>query len=269
MARFIHYLLMLAVITGSVAQAASPVYDLDSDTELAVGATGVGLFGVGYLINRGFEPLTPDEISALDSADLNALDRTAVDNWSPKTARASDYMMMASATAPVLLMLGEAGRDQADVIGVMYLETILINQGLTYLLKNAFGRTRPFVYSDNPEIPLSVKMSHTARRSFPSGHTSTAFSSLVFLASVHTRMYPDSSANGWIWGGCMAAAATTGYLRYASGWHFPTDILAGATVGAFAGWVVPQLHEWEDTSLDPSQKSRPARQTTLGISLAF
>ena len=24
---------------------------------------------------------------------------------------------------------------------------------------------------------------------------------------------------------------------------FPTDILAGAAIGAFAGWVVPHLHE--------------------------
>ncbi len=262
-------LVVYLVLVAATAAADEPVYDLDASTELAVGATGVGLFGVGYLANRGFEPLTPDDIASLDPSEINRWDRTAVDNWSPETARVSDYLMIASAIAPVSLMLSEPGRNQANIIGVMYLETIMINQGLTYLLKNTFGRSRPFVYNDDPDIPRSLKMSRTARRSFPSGHTSSAFSALVFLASVHSRLHPDSGANGWVWGGCLAAAATTGYLRYASGWHFPTDILTGATVGAFAGWIVPHLHEWESSSGDPMQKSRPMSQTMIGFTLGF
>ena len=258
------------ILFGAVPGVAQPdVYDLQSDRELALGATGLGLFGVGYLVDRRFEPLTPEEISALDPADVNALDRSATDNWSPGAAKASDYLAYASSAAPLTLMLSQPGRDQADVIGVMYLETYLLNSGLTYLLKNAFGRTRPFVYNKNPDIPASLRMSHTARRSFPSGHTSTAFSSLVFLATVHSRLNPDSSANGWVWGGCLAAAATTGYLRYTAGMHFPTDIIAGATLGAFAGWVVPQMHELESSATGGADKRRPAGQTVIGFSLGF
>ncbi len=103
--------------------AQTDVYDLQSDRELALGATGLGLFGVGYLVDRGFEPLTPEEISALDPADVNALDRSATDNWSPGAAKASDYLLYASSAAPLTLMLSQPGRDQADVIGIMYLET--------------------------------------------------------------------------------------------------------------------------------------------------
>ncbi len=260
-------LLMAASAWSAAAQ--TPEYDFDRDTDLALGAMGVGLFGLGYWADQAYEPLTPEDIDALDPAGLNGLDRTAVDNWSPGANRASDYTKIASVAAPLALMFSEPGRDQADVIGLMYLETHLINGGLTYLLKNVFGRSRPFVYNDNPDIPQSLKMSHTAQRSFPSGHTSSAFASLVFLATVHSRLHPGSSANDWIWGGCLAAAATTGYLRYSAGMHFPTDIIAGATIGAFAGWVVPELHELESASPDGEQKSRRGGQTVIGFSLGF
>ena len=265
---YVPLLLVLALVVEPVL-AEEPSYDLSGGRETALLVTGGGLFGLGYVADQSYEPLTPDEIAALDAGGLNALDRTAVNNWSPGAARASDYLMYTSAVAPALLMLDQSARNQADVIGLMYLETAMLNSGLTYLLKNVFGRTRPYVYNDNPDIPLSLKTSHTSRRSFPSGHTSTAFASLVFLATVQTRLHPDSSANGWVWGGCLAAAATTGYLRYAAGMHFPTDIVAGATMGAFAGWVVPQLHEWEPAPGDPGEKARSAQQTVIGLSFGF
>ena len=40
---------------------------------------------------------------------------------------------------------GDPGREQSDVLGVMYLETMVVSSGLTYFLKNIFQRTRPFV----------------------------------------------------------------------------------------------------------------------------
>ena len=260
---------VLSLSVTAVAWAGGQIYDYDRDADSEIVATGVLLFGLGYLAQRSFAPLTFAEIEALDPQELPVWDRGAVDNWSPGKARASDYLLTTSLAAPVVLMLGSSGRDQAGVIGVMYLESYLLNSGLTFLMKNAFARPRPFAYSDNPDISQELKMSATARRSFPSGHTSTTFASLVFLATVHSRLNPGSSSNGWVWGGCLAAAATTGYLRYASGWHFPTDILAGATIGAFAGWVVPQIHEWDSAVADPVTKSQPSGQTRIGFSLAF
>ena len=244
-------------------------YARDDRTEASVAAAGIGLFGLGYWFDRGYQPLTPAEIAALDPAELNALDRSAVNNWSPGAARASDYLAWTSALAPVVLMFDEPGRNQAGIIGVMYLETALLSEGLIYLLKTAVARTRPYVYRDDPAVSLDLKMSRTSRRSFPSGHTATAFASLVFLATVQEQLHPGGAANDWVWGGCLAAAATTGYLRYAAGKHFPTDILAGAAIGGFAGWIVPRWHELEATPRGPQEKSRPARETIIGVRLAF
>ena len=66
---------------------------------------------------------------------------------------------------------------------------------------------------------------------------------MVFLATVYGKMNPDSSSKDLVWAGCLATASVTGYLRYAAGYHYPSDILAGAALGAFSGWLVPQLHE--------------------------
>jgi len=260
---------VLALLVVAAAQGGEPVYDLDGGTEAAVVGTGLGLFGLGYLVDQGYEPLTEAEIAALDTGTLNRLDRTAVDNWSPAAGRASDYLVLSCTVAPLTLLFGETARDQGDVLGVMYLETMVVGTGLTYLLKSAFGRTRPFVYGHDPDIPLRLKTSRTARRSFPSGHTTTAFAAMVFTASVYSRMYPDDPARSWVWGGCLAAAATTGYLRYTAGMHFPTDILAGATVGAFAGWVVPQLHEWSPESGAGNRGLGAGGQTVWGLTLGF
>ncbi|MFT5784062.1 MAG: membrane-associated phospholipid phosphatase [Candidatus Krumholzibacteriia bacterium] len=261
--------LCLLLLMAVPVNAADKKYETDSDVESTLAASTILLFGAGYLLNPDRAPFTEAEIEALDPKDVNAFDRSAISNWSPGAARASDIMASGSLVAPLTLLASDAARDEGGVIGLMYLETALLSAGMTYLIKNISGRTRPYVYSDNPDIPLSAKMESSARRSFSSGHTSTAFSSLVFLATVFDRLHPESSARGWVWGGCLAAASTTGYLRYAAGRHFPTDIIAGAAVGAFAGWVVPKMHELDAIEGDLAGKSRSSRQSVIGFSVGF
>lgn len=243
-------------------------YELEGGQEAAVlGSTAV-LFGLGFWADQGYEPLTPEEIAALDPASINWFDRSATRRYSPGAAKASDVMLYGTMAAPLALLVTDRGSLQPGTLGVMYLETYALQGGLTYLAKNLFSRTRPYVYNNDPDIPLALKLEKTSRRSFYSGHTSSAFASMVFLASVFERLYPESSARGWVWGGCLTAAATTGYLRYAAGRHYPTDILVGAAMGAFVGYLVPSLHELDETGAGPGeQKRRPA--LTLGITLGF
>jgi membrane-associated phospholipid phosphatase len=92
---------------------------------------------------------------------------------------------------------------------------------------------------------------------------------MVFLASVFERLYPDSHARGWVWGGCLTAAATTGYLRYAAGRHYPTDILVGAAMGAFVGYLVPTLHEIETEGPGGASGGKSGQTVTLGFTLGF
>lgn len=241
-------------------------YELEGGREAAILGSSAVLFGLGFRADQSYAPLTPEEIAALDPGTVNWFDRSATRRWSPGAAKASDVMLYATMAAPLSLVLTDQGRREPWTTGVMYLETYALQGGLTYLAKNLFSRTRPYVYNEDPDVPLSVKMEKTSRRSFYSGHTSSAFASMVFLAGVFEKMYPDSDARGWVWGGCLTAAATTGYLRYAAGRHYPSDILVGAVMGSFVGYLVPTLHELENEG--PGGDKR-ARSVTLGFSFGF
>ena len=101
-------------------------------------------------------------------------------------------------------------------------------------IKRAVGRQRPYVYfaksdgksgasaSAMEEAPVVRLIGPSYRnRSFPSGHTNTAFSAAVFLAMLF--------GGGWYWS--FAAALAVGYSRVYLGVHFPLDVCAGALLG--------------------------------------
>ena len=244
-------------------------YDLESGRETAIIGTTAGLFGVGWLDDRGYEPLTPEEIAAMDPSSLPAIDRAATRRWSPMADHASDIMVYTLLVAPLSLALTDQGSREPGTVGLVYLETMLLEGATVYLLKNLFERSRPFVYHDDPAIPLDRKMARTARRTFPSGHAANAFAWMVYTANVYGKLYPDPDARGGVWGGCMAAATTTAYLRSAAGRPFVTDLLAGAVIGGLAGWRVPQWHEVDavEELRDPSAKSDPGM--TLSLRFGF
>jgi len=263
-------LLGLVCLSGAVSPAVAAddfPYDLETGTEASVLGSSAVLFGLGLWADQDYEPLTPEDIASLDPESLNWFDRSAARRWSPGAAAASDIMLYTTLAAPLSLMLTDQGSRQPGKLGAIYLETVLLQGGLTFLAKNSFARTRPYVYNDDPDIPLAKKMEKTSRHSFYSGHTSSAFASMVFLAGVFEKLYPESSARVWVWGGCMTAAAATGYLRYAAGRHYPTDILVGAVMGAFVGYLVPSLHEIETGAPGGNGKSR--QSVTVGFSFGF
>jgi membrane-associated phospholipid phosphatase len=66
----------------------------------------------------------------------------------------------------------------------------------------------------------------------------------------------------------LAAAGTVGYLRFAAGRHYPTDILAGALIGSLVGWLVPQLHEIDSEAEGSSTKTK-GQEIVLGYGFAF
>jgi membrane-associated phospholipid phosphatase len=261
--------LLVATLAAGPARAGSAFpFELEGGTEAGILGSSAVLFGLGLWADRGHELLTPAEIAALDRESINRFDRSATYRWSPGAARASDFFLFGTMAAPLGLLVTDQGRRQPGTLGVMYLETMLLQGGLTYLTKNLVARTRPYVYNDDPDIPLDLKLSRTSGRSFFSGHTSSAFASMVFMASVFERLYPDSDARGWVWGGCLTAAATTGYLRYAAGRHYPTDILVGAAAGAFLGYLVPALHEIEAEGPGGPQ-AKSSRQVAFGFAWGF
>lgn len=234
--------LILAPVIAAAADEPYP-YDLETGREAGLLGAAGATFLAGFLVDGS---LPPDAGTIRDPARVPGFDRSATRHWSPRADHASDWLVWTQMVSPVALMVTDPGDRQGGKLALIYTETLLLNAGTTFALKRVFGRARPFVHNDDPRIPAELRRSTTAYRSFPSGHSANAFASMVFFATTFARLNPDSDAQGWVWGGCLTAATTTGLLRYLAGRHYPTDILAGAALGATLGWLVPHLHEVDE-----------------------
>ncbi len=260
-------LLSLAALLAQLpapARAAGPFpYTLRTPREATLAATGTSLLLTSLILAHDNTPLTPAELAALDPDGLPALDRAATRHWSPRAAKLSDRLVTSLTIAPLAVAAVGPGRERGGRVALMYAETMLLSGGATALLKHTVERPRPFTYNDDPRIDPALRLSGMGRRSFPSGHAAQSFAAMVFLATVHGKLQPRGE--GWVWAGCLGAAATVGWLRYEAGYHFPTDVLAGAAIGATAGWLVPHLHELDGDDEGPALPEG----ARLGVGFAF
>jgi len=227
-------------------------YGLETPRDLGVSTVGLGLLAVGLLVQGNVQPLTPQEVEALDPANVNGFDRSATKLWSPTASQASNVLVATVLISPLALSAIGTEKENVVTLGVMYAETIALENGLVQLIKGVTQRTRPLAYNDDPAVPEEKKLRKSARKSFPSGHATNAFAAAVFLGTTYSRLHPESAARKWVWAGSLAGATTVGYLRYRAGKHFPTDVVAGAIIGASFGYLVPKLHETNAVYLTPA-----------------
>ncbi|MDR1027545.1 MAG: phosphatase PAP2 family protein [Rickettsiales bacterium] len=99
---------------------------------------------------------------------------------------------------------------------------VVLAEGLVGAIKLAVGRLRPPFHAFDP-----FSMSDIAH-SFPSGHTAGAFAALVSIGLLYPRLKPVS----W------TIAAIAGIGRVCYGAHWPTDVLAGAFIGALSADII-------------------------------
>ncbi|MBI1780341.1 MAG: phosphatase PAP2 family protein [Sphingobacteriales bacterium] len=110
-------------------------------------------------------------------------------------------------------------------------ETFLVNTAITTILKNTIKRERPSV-KDPSIIPLDAAGSY----SFPSGHTSDAFATATSLSIAYPKWYVIAPLFLW--------ASSVGYSRMYLGVHYPSDVVAGAIVGAGSAFLTKRINDW-------------------------
>lgn len=236
----IHYLLFIP----SLAQ--SP-YQLRIGRELAIFGVGAATGVSALVLEQQVIPLTTGDISALNRADINTFDRRATYRLSTTADQVSDVTLAGGIAGLGLLTVGtESMRQDVATVAVMYLETVLLANGVQRSVKNIVQRTRPFVY--NPDAPLADKVERKARQSFFSGHATNSFTTAVFTGEVFRHYFPDSKLKPVVWIGSLGLATATAVLRYEGGLHYPTDLLAGAAFGSLVGWGIPKLHQVKNRS---------------------
>ena len=123
--------------------------------------------------------------------------------------------------APIVVLgLGIIQKDSSlKSKGVFMVEALCLNAFTTTALKMAFKRDRPFV-----TYPYLDKQADAGTYSFPSGHTSSAFAFATSISLAFPKWYVIAPS--------YVYACAAGYSRMHLGVHFPSDILAGAIVGA-------------------------------------
>jgi len=136
-----------------------------------------------------------------------------------------DGGMLFLITAVGLLCFPRTRRAGATALVALALGGLCTN----VVLKHLFARPRPWL----DVAGLLPLVEEGDPNSFPSGHTCAAF---AFAAAVQTAL-PQR------WGRVLAwcAAVLMGISRLYVGVHYPTDVLAGAVVGALCGLAAAVL----------------------------
>lgn len=140
------------------------------------------------------------------------------------TGSLDDYGQYAPLAAVYLLNLtGVKGKNNFGNRSAIALKSILMSSTITYRLKVWVNETRP----------------DGGVHSFPSGHTSTAF---TFARFMH-REYGDR--NPWYSVGAYSGAAAVGLMRMAKNAHWVSDVFLGAGIGIFSTELVYLTHQYK------------------------
>jgi len=226
-------------------QAQSP-YSLNADLEPRLVLGTFLLDGGVSLLERDIEPLSLEEVLALDPIEVNKFDRPATDNWRPKVASYSDIGLSASVLLPLTLGLENTISKQFDELSLLWIETLGITYLVTNLTKVLVKRKRPYVYNSNLVLREAISTSDDVRRnarlSFFSGHTSITAAMSFLFAQTYNDFYPDDGTRYVIWSGAALLPAAIGIMRVLAGRHYPSDVIVGYIVGAAVGILVPRLH---------------------------
>lgn len=108
----------------------------------------------------------------------------------------------------------------------------IVDEALTSVLKVAINRPRPFVTYPDLIDPYQKLTS----MSMPSGHTSFAFSAATSLSIKYPKWYVIVPSYAW--------ACSVGYSRMNLGVHYPSDVIAGALLGAGSAYLTNVLNKW-------------------------
>ena len=138
-----------------------------------------------------------------------------------------------SFAAPVIFWgIGKiSGNEKLLQQGVISGSAVALTISVSYLIKYTVNRSRPYkTYSDIQ----SFSTDNTP--SFPSNHTSVAFSAATSLSLAYPKWYIIVPSYSW--------ASAIAYSRLHLGDHYPSDVLAGAVIGAGSSFVCFKLNKW-------------------------
>ena len=175
-----------------------------------------------------------------------------------------------------LYLLGRAaGWERMADLGLHATESVMLAEGVGFVLKRAIGRARPYVSdaADPRDFSIGTGFGTGDRRSLPSGHTYTAFALASAVTGETHAWWPRST---WFVAPLMyGGAAAVGLSRMYHNMHWASDIVLGAAVGTFSGLkLVRFMHDNPDNRADRFMLGSPLVRraqdaTQLGVQFQF
>lgn len=121
--------------------------------------------------------------------------------------------------------------------------SMAVNTVFTYGLKYGIDRKRPYLTYSDLNVPVRL---YERSPSFPSGHTSLAFSTATALSLKYPQWYVIVPAYLW--------AGSVGYSRMNLGVHYPSDVVAGALLGVGSAYLTYKINRWIWQGIDAKRK---------------
>ena len=149
--------------------------------------------------------------------DINTLHR--VNGWDNKFVR--NYNKFISRSEPYVAI-------GVPVAMALTAGAFVVTYGMKYLV----DRERPYERYPDRVHPYS----HESSPSFPSGHTASAFALATSLCIKYPKWYVIAPSALW--------ACSVGVSRMNEGVHYPSDVLAGAAIGAGCAIVNIYVNRW-------------------------
>jgi undecaprenyl-diphosphatase len=167
------------------------------------------------------------DLGRLDRAVYRAVAGTptpALDRPLRRLSQAANRSRLWIGVAAAMAVVGGPERRRAAGVGLVALavDSLVVNAGLKLIAR----RRRPDRESAN--VPSARHVPMPASRSFPSGHTASAFA----FADAVGQTVPAAAAP------LRLLAGVVGYSRVHTGVHYPGDVVLGALIGATVGEIV-------------------------------
>ncbi|MGQ7947476.1 phosphatase PAP2 family protein [Flavobacterium sp. WC2509] len=185
-------------------------------------------------------------ISNAQNSDIDLLKKINLNrntDFEPFMKGITNSAMPVSVGTPIIIYaIGLIEKDSTTKKKAIFIgESLAASVFISLALKSITKRDRP--YETYPEIE---NVTEESSYSFPSAHTSVAFSTATTLSMAYPKWYVI--APSFIWAGAV------GYSRMYLGVHYPTDVLAGAIVGSGSAFLCYKLNKWINKKRATHQK---------------
>jgi membrane-associated phospholipid phosphatase len=142
-------------------------------------------------------------------------------------------------------------------VGLHSAEAVFVGDMITGSIKMIAGRKRPYLSPDNPyDFRLLRGFKGDSVRSFPSGHTTSAFAAAA--AATPPAGYQWKGGKPFVGTALFGLAGIVGLSRMYNNAHWASDVAVGAAIGSFVGWKVTRYaHNHPTNSVDNFFLGRP------------